>query len=264
MNKEEFSTLFYKHLKTKWLGQRCIILDEVDSTNDLAYKMSQDNQPEGLLVLADYQRKGRGQKERKWYSPKGENLYFSFILNPAEIMGTISLSIGIAISDTINKYIKERAYLKWPNDVLVRNRKISGILLESKSLGRRLNQVIVGVGINLNTLKFPFKLRDTAISLAMIKGESISRPKFLADVLGNIERWYETLRNEGSEPISLAWKERTNILGKMVQVKEGAKRGLIGIAVDLDSQGALLIRAKDNTIYPLISGRIEMVSLDES
>ena len=159
---------------------RIHFLPVVDSTNRLALKLAREGAAEGTVVFADCQTRGRGRLQRVWQSPPGCNLYASFLLRPAIApadAARITLTAGVAVAEMISLFCPEGVGLKWPNDVLIRGRKVCGILTEMKTTGRALDAVVVGIGLNVNIAAEDFDpaYRETATSLREETGRSFSR-----------------------------------------------------------------------------------------
>ncbi len=159
---------------------RLLVKDTVDSTNDEIRRLAEAGMPEGLIVLTDRQTQGRGRRGAAWFSPAGESLAFSVLLRPDEpkaLWPRLALATGLAVAEALEEFIP-LVGIKWPNDVWIGGKKIAGILVEA---GRDF--VVVGIGLNVNTVAFPAEVADTATSLALETGGEISRPEVLAAII---------------------------------------------------------------------------------
>ncbi|OGQ34902.1 MAG: biotin--[acetyl-CoA-carboxylase] ligase, partial [Deltaproteobacteria bacterium RIFCSPLOWO2_01_FULL_38_9] len=166
------------------LFSKCHSFKKVTSTNDIAYELAKKGAKEGEYVIAETQTKGRGRMQRKWVSKKG-NLYVSLILRPSIVTRNVShltFVAALAVASALEKHLNISPQLKWPNDVLVDRKKISGILTEMESEGDKVDFMVVGMGINVNQDKFPKSLPN-AISLYQVLGKNIEPGQLLEDLL---------------------------------------------------------------------------------
>src|SRR5215510_10891679 len=165
----------------KKLGSTVVRFDRVSSTNDVAKDFASSGAREGLCVIAKEQTAGRGRHGRNWSSPAGEGLYMSVILRPAILpseAGTITLASAIAVAETLRLDYETDAEIKWPNDVMVRGRKISGILIESAIQDDKLDYIVLGIGVNTGQRGFPEEVTSTATSDWLEARRSISPEEF--------------------------------------------------------------------------------------
>jgi BirA family biotin operon repressor/biotin-[acetyl-CoA-carboxylase] ligase len=250
---------------TRWLGAELVRLRSVTSTNDEAMARARAGARHGTVVVAEVQTKGRGRGGHLWWSPNGENLYLSAVLRlplPPSAAPPLTLAAGVAVCDAAHDLGVE-AKLKWPNDVLVGGKKLAGILTETSSRGDRLESVVVGIGLNVDTREFPPDLLGVATSLRLAKGGGVAGPDsprigiapVLTALLTRLEEWIDRFVEGGAAQVARAWKDRSAIFGKKMQVAvEG--RIVIGTARDLDDDGALLIDGDDGKRWRVVSGEI--------
>lgn len=159
---------------------RLLIKESVDSTNDEVRRLANAGTPEGLVVVSDRQTQGRGRRGSAWFSAPGESLAFSVLLRPDEpkaLWPRIALATGLAVAEALEGYVP-LVGIKWPNDVWIGGKKIAGILVEAGK-----DFVVVGIGLNVNSLSFPAEVAATATSLALETGGSHSRAEVLAAVI---------------------------------------------------------------------------------
>jgi BirA family biotin operon repressor/biotin-[acetyl-CoA-carboxylase] ligase len=247
-------------LETRWLGKQAIYcFDVVESTNSEAKCLARQGAQEGTVVLAEAQSKGRGRLRRSWISPHGKGLYLSVILRPQVPPGwcpRITLTAGVALAEAVHEtgIVPE---LKWPNDMMIGDRKVAGILTEATFEDKSIGFVILGVGINVNTdtRDFPVSIRNLATSLSLSKGEAISRVTLLQTLLCQLERWYELLCQGSFEKILEAWRKYEAVLGRLVEVNLPDSR-LVGVAERIDSDGSLMVREKTGRLQRIIAGDI--------
>jgi len=247
-------------LRTRWLGQRFVhCFDVVGSTNREAHRLGQQGAPEGTVVIAEGQREGRGRLGRSWASPSGGGLYLSFILRPGcppSGVALLTLVAGIAVASTVRAMGFE-PQLKWPNDVLIADRKVAGVLTEALFHQGRVDFVVVGVGINVNTEleAFPGEVRDRATSLRVSGGRPVSRLLLLQRLLRRQEQWYELFSAGALEKIIERWRRLDTTVGRVVEVILPQKR-FVGVAEAVDDDGALLVRDKKGELVRVLAGDV--------
>ena len=177
---------------------------KVKSTNSLLSKLVADNKThDNLVIVADYQTGGRGQREKKWKSVKNKNLLFSVYISPDDCFVDqkiyFNIITSLSIVYTLDKYIKDsEIQIKWPNDILVNNHKISGILIESTVLKEKIKKIIIGVGININQIRFPFT-ENIPTSMKKILKKEFDKQVFLMDFLKNFSQLFESFKEKKYE-----------------------------------------------------------------
>ena len=248
-------------LKTKQLGRVIHYFRTIDSTNSKAYQLALEGAKEGELVVAESQQRGRGRLGRHWFSPPFLNLYLSLILRPnipPQQASLITLMAAVATGDAIQKFTGLVPLIKWPNDILLRDRKVAGLLNEIHSEMDRIHFVILGIGVNLNVEEknFPKEVRTQATSLKKEMGQTISRKVFLKILLQELEGWYTLFLTKGGAAILEAWRERAKIKGRWIQVNS-FKESLAGVAVDVDSDGALILETENGRRERVVAGDVE-------
>ncbi|OAG28085.1 biotin--[acetyl-CoA-carboxylase] ligase [Thermodesulfatator autotrophicus] len=245
---------FSQNLPTKWLGKKLLFFKELSSTQDEIKKRAL-SEPSGLVVWADRQTKGRGRLSRSWYSPRGAGLYFSILLKEplAQPVTLYSLATAIGVAQGLDQLLNIPVQLKWPNDILLRQKKIGGILLEKIPSG-----LIIGIGLNVSFKKedLPPEIREKATSIFLETGLVLSRPRLLKAILVELEKIYEKLKEKGFSAIEKAWLKRDVVLGSRVVLKRG-EEVITGQAVGLTPEGNLLIEANQDLIT-ISSGEIVM------
>ncbi len=181
---------FYRLLQTNWLGRRFWYFRKLDSTNRYLHDMPEERLSHGLVCLADSQIKGKGQFGRTWYSSPEENLTFTIVLRPETNirLQLISLAVMLALRETISATTGCESEIKWPNDLLVSEKKVAGLLTESRYNGQNLDRMLLGTGINVNQQTFSPELKDTATSIRNhTGGQPIDRALLLAVLLNRLE-----------------------------------------------------------------------------
>jgi len=248
-------------LKTNWVGKKIHHFHSLDSTNSKAYQLALNGAEEGEVVIAESQEKGRGRLGRHWFSPPFLNLYLSVILRPKispHQAPLITLMAAVATADAIQKFSGLFPLIKWPNDILLRDRKVAGLLNEIHSEMDRIHFVILGIGANLNMDEkmFPKEIRAAATSLKIEMGRPILRKVFLQFLLLELERWYTIFLREGSTVLLKAWRDRAHIKGRRVKVTSFGE-AIVGTAIDVDSDGALILETTNGKRKRIVAGDVE-------
>ena len=243
-------------LTTRFLGQRMVYCEAVDSTNSAAKALAQVGAAEGTLVLAEEQTAGRGRLGRAWLAPRGTSLLFSLILRPllaASRVQGLTMTCSLAVREAVREVTGLQAQLKWPNDVMLRGRKVGGILTETSSAGDWLEYAVVGIGLNVNLPLGALPAEFQATSLQQELGRTVSRLQLLQHTLLQIERRYLVLLS-GEWP-GKAWAAALETLGQRVWLHTG-QGDCQGTAVDVDDEGALLLRLDDGRVQRVLVGDV--------
>lgn len=241
------------------IGKERIFLETVDSTNSYAFFLAENGYPHGTVVVADAQTKGKGRHGRTWHSPRGKNIYMSIILRNTRkgLVSLLPLLAAIAVAEAIDEKAFVPIKVKWPNDLMVSDdngfKKVGGILSEARFSGGHPEFFILGIGINVNSLRNDLspEIANSATSLRIESGRDFDRNELLENILGSIDRWYGLLLKGEKSEILKRWRALSLTLGKEVKAITGEKT-IKGIAVDIDEEGRLLLR--------LPSGEIERIS----
>lgn len=249
-------------LKTETLGKVLYLFEEIGSTNEVAFELARNGAPEGTVVIADSQTQGRGRLQRRWISPPGVNLYISVIFRPsiaAKNVPFLTLVASIALAETI-KNEGANTLIKWPNDILINWKKVAGVLTAMQPRGDEVDFVVVGVGVNLNMTRETMKkemgeVAEIATSLREELGHEIERARFTADLINEIEMWYQRFLKNGKPPIIKEWMRRWGAINRRVQVKFN-ETVVEGTASGIDENGYLLIKKDDGTTERIISGDV--------
>lgn len=247
-------------LRTQRLGRTYEPHARAGSTNDLLAARARDGATEGLVVLADEQIGGRGQKGRAWLSAKGENLTFSVLLRPdraAAALPPLTLMAGVAVAQAL-QFTGIAVRLKWPNDVLCDTdagpRKVVGILTDMATQRDRVKHVVVGIGINVNQTDFPPAIAAVATSMRRQGGRTVDRGVLLADVLARFEAVYDDVLAAGATAVLATWRSLAQLPRPCsVDRPQGA---LVGMAVDVDPDGALVVVDQAGDRQRVLSGEL--------
>lgn len=224
------------------------------STQDKAKEFSRKGLS-NIVIIADEQTKGRGRFKRKWYSGKG-GLWMSILLKPKKTDNAQYLTFAAAISvvNSIKKIANLKTNIKWPNDVHCKGKKLCGILTEG--IFGKDNYVAVGIGLNINQPGFPDEIKDTAISLKIIKHKEFKIGKFAAEILNEFYFLFENYYNKNKNgKILRIWKKHCDTITKDVKVITKAKI-LHGRAIGIDKDCNLLLKLKNNRIIKIMEGEV--------
>jgi len=240
-------------LDTGFIGRRIVLFDETDSTNNEAKRASDSE--DGTLFLGDMQTGGKGRLGRVWSSPKGEGIWMSLLLKPALVparVPQITLIAGIAAA----KAMGFGARIKWPNDVVIGTKKVCGILTELSAEIERVNYVVCGVGMNVNTPSFDGELADKATSLFIVTGERHRRAPIITRFLNEFERLYLKFLDGGFASAADEYRELCLNVGREVNVIY-PDREIRGRAVDINDSGELVVQT-ENEIIAVASGEVSV------
>lgn len=243
-------------LNTRIMGRKLYYYDTCSSTMDIAFQKGVENCPEGTVILAEAQTKGRGRLGRTWESPRHKGAYFSLILRPRILPSKtplLTLLVSISICEAIKEVFGIEARIKWPNDILVSNKKIGGILTELSAETDRVNFVAIGIGLNVNNENAA--LVPGAISLKEVKKENLSRVELVQEILRRVEINYLNFQKSGSGPVIEKWRNCNVTIGKRVKVT-CCKDHIEAEAVDIDTDGALLLRNDVGLIQKVYTGDV--------
>jgi BirA family biotin operon repressor/biotin-[acetyl-CoA-carboxylase] ligase len=225
------------------------------STNDVGKERGREGAPEWTVILAETQTAGRGRQGRSWASPPG-NLCMSVLLRPAfEAVSVIPLLAGLAVAEVVADW-GVAAQLKWPNDVVVGERKLAGILAEAASSAGRVEFVVLGIGMNLvlDPADAAAHLRETLTSVRRESGGAPGAEQAATAVLARLGVWYHALAHDGPDGILEAWRARSAPWwGRTVEVEAGGA-ALRGIARDIDATGALILETEAGERVAVVAG----------
>jgi len=223
---------------------------ELDSTMDVARELAKGGAEEGTIIIAETQSRGKGRLGREWFSPKG-GIYFSIILRPKispMYAPRINLMASVAVAKTINKLYGLKAELKWPNDVLIRGKKVCGILAEMDAEIDKVNSVNLGIGMNANTLISEHERKATSLREEL--GREISRKEFFLSLLREINKQQALLTKAD---LLGEWKSLSTTLNKDVKIVAPGEE-IVGRAIDIDTNGALIVKNQDGSLRDVFAG----------
>lgn len=254
------ASVLEKLLETKTFGRKLVVLQKVDSTQNIAQQLAQQGAEEGTLVIAEQQLSGRGRMGRGWVSPFGKGIWMSMVLRPLLPVASapqLTLLTAVALCRSLRAETGLDIGIKWPNDLLIAGRKISGILLESAAEDERLSYVVAGIGISVNLAEndYPEELLEKAVSLRLAAGREFSRTRLTASFLRDWEALYHLYLEEGFAPIRSLWEALSVSLNHrtMLRTPQGV---LEGTPIGLHETGAIMVEFEDGTQRPLYSAEM--------
>jgi BirA family biotin operon repressor/biotin-[acetyl-CoA-carboxylase] ligase len=246
----------------KVIGRDIRVFQETTSTNDVIEKLARDGVKEGAVVFAESQTKGRGRLGRKWISPSNKGLWFSVLLRP-DLRPQAATQLTVATATALARAIRSQTNLlpeiKWPNDILMRGKKVAGILTELSAELDHIKYLILGIGVdvNLGAAEFPAEVRKIATSLKIESGHAINRADLAATILEELDVDYARISAGQFEAVANEWAERCTTLGNNVVIRTG-DRLIQGRAESLDSDGALLLRTQHGHLERIIGGDVTL------
>ena len=244
------------HLDTEFIGKKIHYFEAASSTMDIAIELGLKGSSEGTVVLAETQTKGRGRLGRHWFSPKYKGIYLSLILRPKILPNStpiLTLLSAVSMWEAIKETCGLDMQIKWPNDILLHNKKIGGILTELNAETDTTRFVVIGIGLNVNNDKKT--LAQGATSLKEQTKEEINRISLLQEILRKIETNYLLFQKEGSAPIIEKWRNYNITLGKRVKIS-CHRDYREGEAIDIDTDGGLLIRKDSGLVEKIMAGDV--------
>lgn len=245
-------------LHTQFVGQYIQYYPVISSTQDVAKAEAEKGAPEGAVFIADEQTAGRGRLERSWKAPANSSLLVSIVLRPsAELLPKLVVVGSLAVALAIEETTGIRAEFKWPNDILIHDKKVAGLLAEAEFRGAEPQYAILGIGINVNLdpVMLGPDILYPATSLMHETGRPISRLELAHNLFVHLERLYVQARD--GEAVHRLWHARLSTLGKHVRIRLG-DTVMEGIAEDVDANGSLLLRGDDGQVTTVVAGDVTL------
>ena len=249
-------------LKTKFIGRNIHYEETVESTQKIAHLLAYQDVPEGTAILADEQLSGRGRMDRKWHSPKYTGIWMSLILRPNIPLNNapqLTLLTAVAVVQAIEECTKLIPEIKWPNDILINGKKVTGILTELQAEADRIHAIIIGIGLNVNQKKgdFPIELQDKASSLFIEHGESIQRAELIRSIFMQMEKLYLLYLEVGFFPIKLLWESYAVSIGQQLKART-LSNTIEGKALGITDEGVLKLEDAAGVVHHIYSADIEL------
>jgi len=251
--------LLSRHLRGTPFAKRILHFFQTESTNDVAMRLGESNEPHGTVVIAECQTAGRGRAGHSWVSEKSVGIYVTILLRPLISpmqSPALTLVAGLAARDAIAEENGLSPDIRWPNDIMLNGKKVCGILTEMQAELDRVHFAAVGIGINVNQSKMPSELVGIATSLRMETGRTHSRLELLTRLLRRLDHYYNQFITEGASPIVRRFSEVSSYSeGKRVRITNG-KASFVGTTAGLESSGILRVQREDGRIESIISGTV--------
>ncbi|RZD16357.1 MAG: biotin--[acetyl-CoA-carboxylase] ligase [Candidatus Acididesulfobacter guangdongensis] len=262
-----------KHLKTNFIGKNIFYEEKVGSTNLMARELAVKGAKNGTVVIADTQDKGKGRNGKIWTSPKACNIYLSIILKPKftpEAANGMTILAATAAAESIKEISSITPQIKWPNDILVNSKKVSGILTEMSTQNNIIEYIIIGIGINVNLKEEDIyeDIKNVATSLYIERTKElkqlnednlfINRNNLIISFLNKFEKYYETFLSTGLSSILQIYQKYFGMIGKDVEINSENHK-IKGQVVGIDSKGALLLKTGENELEKVVSGELTVL-----
>ena len=250
-------------LKTRFIGQHVRYYPSLTSTMGVARRAARQGAAEGTVILSDEQTAGKGRLKRAWLTPRG-NIALSVILHPAlTSLPSLIMLTSLAVVRSIESVTGLKPQIKWPNDILIKEKKVSGILIENEVLGSQVTTIIgIGIDVNLRLADYP-EIQSIATSLSGELGREVSHLKVIRCLLVEMENLYLDLSAGGSPSASLRtglyeeWRDNLVTLGK--QVRAASEDTVYeGVAESVDRDGSLLLRRPDGSLTRIVAGDVTL------
>ncbi|MFZ1806787.1 MAG: biotin--[acetyl-CoA-carboxylase] ligase [Cyclobacteriaceae bacterium] len=239
----------YKILaNTLFIGKKLVFVPECHSTNSIALELSQKKDLlEGTILITDHQSRGRGQQGNAWISEPGKNLTFSIVLKPSFLaikdQFLLNMVVSLGVRDYVQTKLPTPVFVKWPNDVLVEEQKVCGILIENQIQGAGFTNSIIGIGLNVNQQGFHL---NNAVSLIIVSGQNYELQGALEELCGHLEKWYLTLKQNGSDRVREYYLNALFGLGER-RIFKSKEREFWGVIEGVDDHGRLMIKENGKT-----------------
>ena len=248
-------------LQTERMGRQIRYFSRIDSTNQYAKRIAEEGAPDGTLIIADEQTAGKGRSGRTWVTPPAEAIAFTLLLRPElspDRISMVTLVMGLAVTNAVNSLYGVSAGIKWPNDVVIKGRKLCGILTEMSAEVRQVNYIVIGVGINANLTSFPEEIREIATSLKLELGRDINRAELIARVMTEFERLYAEFEAQGDlGAVMQEYNELCLNAGSKVRVLD-PNGEYTGTSCGINSMGELLVETEDGEIQEVYAGEVSV------
>ncbi|TQR19754.1 biotin--[acetyl-CoA-carboxylase] ligase [Psychrobacillus vulpis] len=252
------------YLTTSHLGQNIMYYPICDSTQNIAAEKAREGAPHGTLVITEEQTAGRGRLERSWDSTANKGVWMSVIIRPEispHLAPQFTLVSAVAITKAIEDITGCVAEIKWPNDLLMNGKKVTGILTELQAEMDRVQSIIIGIGVNVNqeVEAFDVSIQSLATSLKIETGSEVNRPELVAKILYYLEKYSNIYIESGFEPIKLLWESYSCTIGKRIRASL-LKETLEGVAIGITNEGVLQLQLDDGEIRGIYSADIHLVN----
>ncbi len=250
------------NLNTEIIGSEIHFYDSLGSTNTVAYELAEHGAGEGAVVIAEEQTKGKGRLGRSWISPAKGGIYLSCVLRPDILpngVSKITLVAAVSAVKAVRKFSGLDALIKWPNDILVSDRKVAGILTELRGESDKVDFIILGIGINVNTARKVLPAGGTSLKEESKSSTDFSRVELVKILLKEMESEYVKFKKHGFAAVRSELKSYSCALGRHVTINASDGIKSSGKAVDINENGALVIKTEDGLKKAFLSGDVTLV-----
>jgi len=247
-------------LNTKWLGKDILFLPEVDSTQKVAHEIARNGAEHGTVVITDEQTNGKGRLGRSWFSQKRKGIWMSMVIRPNfsfQEAPKITLVTSVILAKTLNKLYSDQFTIKWPNDIFLNGRKISGILTEIHGEQDRIHYMIIGVGINTHRIEFPEELLVKATSIEEEIGIKPKRMELIQNFFLEFEKQYTEFATKGFRSFYPYYNEHLFGKGRIITVNRFPK-SIEGEILRINNEGYLILRQENGREVNIISGDLSL------
>ncbi|RFU68473.1 biotin--[acetyl-CoA-carboxylase] ligase [Peribacillus saganii] len=249
-------------LGTNRFGKEVVYEETVSSTQQIAHRLANEGASEGTIVVAEEQVSGKGRLSRSWHSPKFTGIWMSIILRPIipiDKAPQLTLLAAVAVVQAIEEVTDTLPQIKWPNDILINGKKVTGILTEMQAESDGIHSVIIGIGINVNTKQddFPDDLKEKATSIQIEQGKSISRAKLIQVLLLRLEKIYDLYLEKGFSPIKQLWEGYAVTIGRDI-IATTLTGTITGRALGITEEGVLLLEDNKGEVHKIYSADISL------
>lgn len=245
-------------LGTSLFGKHVHYFEALASTMEAATQRALEGSPEGTVILAETQTKGKGRMGRSWFSPRYKGIYCSLIVRPQCLpsqASVLTLLAAVGIVEAVKEYTGLSAKIKWPNDIFLGGKKVGGILTELNAEMDRINFAVIGVGLNVNNDKKALASGAVSLKSYMDKADPINRVGLLQEILRKLEDNYLLFQKGEARRVLEKWKQHSITVGTRVKVYYQA-RHIEGEAIDIDADGMLLVRRDTGIIEKVTAGDV--------
>lgn len=246
------------NLKTEFIGKKIIHLETVGSTNDYAKEIG-NKVKGGTLIISEQQTKGKGRLGRTWKSKSGDGIWMTLIIKPKiepYKAPFLTLVAGASVVKALRNLGVE-ALIKWPNDIIIKNKKTCGILTELSAEMERVNYVVIGIGINIKTMDFPEEIKEKATSLYK-EGYNLPRIDIVRGFCVEFEKLYKCyILDENKQETLKICREYSAVIGKQIYTIKSNKKELVK-CIDINEDGNLVVKEKDGKIKEIMSGEVSI------
>lgn len=257
-----------KYLDINSFAKNIICLDKVDSTNNYAKKLISETDAENNVVIAEFQYSGRGRMGRTWLSPRGKGLYMSIIIKPTSVestVHTIPIGASVAVARAITRLTAQVPGIKWPNDIILGGKKVSGILTETVADTKSENYIVLGIGVNVSHEQndFPEDIKNKATSIYAFMNQNtknargVNRARLAAAIISEIDNFIGENSREKFSAVMQQYKILSATIGKEIVVVK-ADKAQKGKAIDIADDGCLIVEYDTGEIEHVLSGEVSV------